>query len=183
MDNKAWFELSLKAAVEFNTRDCYRCDGTCLRCKGSGEQKITPELDGRAVFEETRVEVCPLCEGKKVCGDCGGTKRLVPGVYDDAVAGVLMSASIGRMAQFREAHEYDKMHEVFDRIYAHLQAITAHYYQNTPAEEVHESTQRMVKGLAKGLTPEDSPISGPLAGALTPDDLRELGIEPDEPQQ
>lgn len=176
-----WFADVIKNAITFLTDDCWKCgEGECGICKGSGEQKLRPckeAEDGKIVVSNMPlIRPCPACEGSGHCKECSGNNKIVPHQYSEGVVGMVYAGAIRDMHMSRQQEEFDVMHEVLDHLIAYQNKLFTHCAKEIP-DQLEKSLRKYAEIVNTPETENEEPDTSPNKGALTPEELAELGIE------
>ena len=179
-------QILVAAAQRMFTKPCgcvEELDGKCYACKGDGEapvSRIRRELLGDEVVRRfvagregiTAIEKCPRCNGDGLCPACKGSKKDVPGEYDDVIVSAVLSAVLPMLSLLRAADDWASFHELLDVSDAWArrgQELTL------PGPEELQEQLAAIFGVPDPPPPSDTPPR-PGVGEYTEEELRGLGV-------
>ena len=169
----------IQAGIRICTHPCfcieYTDNGKCSYCDGEG---TTPPLfpPPKFIAGVAGVEVqapspvpCGHCEGSGVCGECKGTRQVVPEQSNASVVSFVCGSAIQSMFMLRKMEHFHEFNEMLDALHGWVMSIV----QNADAP-----TQEQMDKILGVFTddPPKPPTDGESSNALTPEELRELGI-------
>lgn len=167
-------------------------EGQCWACDEHGvrEQMVEYEVPcdlcdetGRAKYDATAP--CVLCKGTRVakkyervsgvCDVCGGGRVIRKPIWDPYVQVAVLSACMSAMSRARSEEKFATMNEVLDWAEGYLLEAASGAASSISEEDVQSALGRMKK--AGEIAPRARvKLSG---GALTPEELADLGIGED----
>ena len=177
------FARIVRAAIRLNTTPCLCTTGEyprwkpgkCFSCDGHGtlrdvERIFRSGLEGTEV-DENATKTCPPCEGSGACTHCQGKLDDAPDEYSAVVSGTVLAAWVQTMALTRGQ-------ENFSRLSVQWDVMEAWVFQGARAAGPPDgdTIDRLARALCDDDPPPAVPRVGLSGGALTEDDLRELGL-------
>lgn len=166
------------AAIKALTYHCDCGTGACPYCKGTGERraKKLSELKG----EEVKM-TCGICKGSGTCVSCDGKVHVKPPRYADCVILAVAINTIQAAARFKSEGRFgegwDMIDIGFQRV-CELGKLQAAANPEAAEEMALAGIQAAKEVMDEDQVPERVRLSS--SNALTPAELAELGIEPDE---
>ncbi len=173
--------------IRANTTDCFRCQGTKQREQWVDKHVVCPTCKGERKTKYS--DPCGLCQGSGewvekeshtvTCTECNEAGLLVPTRFDTPIVSSVLLGAVVAMHRAREEADFDHQNQILDWAQRfcmeHGAWCLKQMQDQDTAQVVHDA-------LARGgeLKPRD--LGMKLAGgALTPEELKALGIEPEQP--
>jgi hypothetical protein len=180
-----WLDGIVDHTLRTYEDECWACDEHGVR-----EEMVDYEVpcdlcdeNGRAKYAPD--QPCLLCKGSKVskkykrvsavCDICGGERTVRKPMWDPYVQATVLAAVVGAMSTARQAENFVTMNEALDWAEGYMREVARGAAATISPEDVESAMARLKKA---GQVVPRSPVtlSG---GALTPEELKDLGIEPD----
>lgn len=122
---------------------------------------------------------CPTCESSGRCRECAGRGEIVPNPFSAGVVANVFSAWIAWMERARADQDFALFYEMWDILAAwNGRALCAALEdQHRSGVNIPEQIVRDVQLFGEVLSEQERPSATLTGGALSADELRELGIE------